>query len=243
MGGLGEAVSIRLNDAGHRVVVTYSPNNTGADRWLTEMHAAGRAFHAYPVDVADHDSCQQCIEKIVRDVGPVDSLVNNAGIEGHNVPTHELTLAQWQRVQDVNVNGVFLCTRAAIPHIDAAGGGSIVNLSSMYGIVGGPDVPAYHASKAAVRMMAKVDAMLYAAKNIRANSVHPGYIRTPMLEEAFRQMGQDPDRAFEYMQTNVPMAKIGSPRDIAAGILYLVSPAGRYVTGAELVIDGGFTAR
>ena len=81
-------------------------------------------------------------------------------------------------------------------------------------------------------MMAKVDAMLYAAKNIRANSVHPGYIRTPMLEEAFRQMGQDPDRAFEYMQTNVPMAKIGSPRDIAAGILYLVSPAGRYVTGA-----------
>jgi len=113
----------------------------------------------------------------------------------------------------------------------------------MYGIVGGPDVPAYHASKAAVRMVAKVDAMLYAAKNIRANSVHPGYIRTPMLEEAFRQMGQDPDRAFEYMQTNVPMAKIGSPRDIAAGILYLVSPAGRYVTGAELVIDGGFTAR
>ena len=134
--------------------------------------------------------------EIVARFGRLDVLVNNAGIEGHNVPTHELTLAQWQRVQDVNVNGVFLCTRAAIPHIDAAGGGSIVNLSSMYGIVGGPDVPAYHASKAAVRMMAKVDAMLYAAKNIRANSVHPGYIRTPMLEEAFRQMGQDPDRAF-----------------------------------------------
>jgi len=172
----------------------------------------------------------------------LDALVNNAGIEGANLPTHEMTLQQWQKVIDVNVTGVFLCTKYAIPHMLTAGGGSIVNLSSMYGLVGGPDVPAYHASKGAVRLMAKTEAMLYAAQNIRANSVHPGFIRTPLLEEAFEKLG-DPEQIFAHMKTLVPLAKIGDPQDIAAGILYLVSPAGRYVTGTELVIDGGYTAR
>ncbi|MCA8061617.1 SDR family oxidoreductase [Burkholderia sp. AU31624] len=240
--GIGAETARTLAAAGASVAIL-DVLSQPAEALVEEIRAQGGQAAFWSLDVTHEADVARVFGEIVARFGRLDVLVNNAGIEGHNVPTHELTLAQWQRVQDVNVNGVFLCTRAAIPHIDAAGGGSIVNLSSMYGIVGGPDVPAYHASKAAVRMMAKVDAMLYAAKNIRANSVHPGYIRTPMLEDAFRQMGQDPDRAFEYMQTHVPMAKIGSPRDIAAGILYLVSPAGRYVTGAELVIDGGFTAR
>lgn len=115
--------------------------------------------------------------------GRLDILINNAGIDGTNAPTYELSVAQWQRVMDVNVTGTFLCTKHAIPHLGRADGGSIVNVSSMYGIVGGAEVPPYHASKAAVRMMAKTDAVLYAGKNIRAISVHPGYIRTPMMEE------------------------------------------------------------
>ncbi len=180
--------------------------------------------------------------EIAARFGRLDILINNAGIDGVNTPTHELALAQWQRVMDVNVTGTFLCTKHAIPHLERAGGGSIVNLSSMYGIVSGPDVPPYHASKAAVRMMAKTDAMLYASKNIRANSVHPGYIRTPMLEEVAHASGQG-EGLFAYLGSQTPMGRLGEPRDIAAGILYLVSDAARYMTGAELVIDGGYTAR
>jgi len=240
--GIGAQTARTLAAAGAAVAILDVLSKEG-EALAEEITAQGGKAAFWTLDVTREADVERVLGEIVGRFGRLDVLVNNAGIDGPNAPTHELTLEQWQRVQDVNVNGVFLCTRHAIPHIEAAGGGSIVNLSSMYGIVGGPDVPAYHASKAAVRMMAKVDAMLYAAKNIRANSVHPGYIRTPMLEEAFRRMGQDPDQAFDYMQTAVPLGKIGIPRDIAAGILYLVSPAGRYVTGAELVIDGGYTAR
>ncbi|WP_126283259.1 SDR family NAD(P)-dependent oxidoreductase [Burkholderia stagnalis] len=240
--GIGAETARTLAAAGATVAIL-DVLSQEAEALVAEIRAQGGEAVYWWLDVTRETDVARVFGEIASRFGRLDVLVNNAGIDGPNRPTHELTLEQWQRVQDVNVNGVFLCTRAAIPHLEAAGGGSVVNLSSMYGIVGGPDVPAYHASKAAVRMMAKVDAMLYAAKNIRANSVHPGYIRTPMLEEAFRHMGQDPDAAFAYMQTHVPLGKIGSPRDIAAGILYLVSPAGRYVTGAELVIDGGYTAR
>jgi NAD(P)-dependent dehydrogenase (short-subunit alcohol dehydrogenase family) len=240
--GIGAQTARTLAAAGAAVAILDVLSEAG-QALADEITAQGGKAAFWTLDVTREADVARVLGEVVGRFGRLDVLVNNAGIDGPNAPTHELTLEQWQRVQDVNVNGVFLCTRHAIPHIEAAGGGSIVNLSSMYGIVGGPDVPAYHASKAAVRMMAKVDAMLYAAKNIRANSVHPGYIRTPMLEEAFRRMGQDPDQAFDYMQTAVPLGKIGIPRDIAAGILYLVSPAGRYVTGAELVIDGGYTAR
>ncbi|WP_153099552.1 SDR family NAD(P)-dependent oxidoreductase [Paraburkholderia hayleyella] len=240
--GIGAETARTLASAGAAIAILDVLVSEGR-QLVEEIGMAGGKAAFWPLDVTCEDEVQRTFSKLVSQFGRLDVLVNNAGIDGPNLPTHEITLAQWQRVMDVNVNGVFLCTRYAIPHIEAAGGGSIVNLSSMYGIVGGPDVPAYHASKAAVRMMAKTDAMLYAAKNIRANSVHPGYIRTPMLEEAFRQMQRDPEASFGYMATQVPLARIGSPVDVAAGILYLVSPAGSYVTGAELVIDGGYTAR
>ncbi|WP_179405087.1 SDR family NAD(P)-dependent oxidoreductase [Burkholderia guangdongensis] len=240
--GIGAETARTLAAAGAAVAILDVLAEEG-EALAGAIRAEGGQATFWRLDVTHEADVARVFGEIVGRFGRLDVLVNNAGIEGDNIPTHEISLERWKRVQDVNVNGVFLCTRAAIAHIDAAGGGSIVNLSSMYGIVGGPDVPAYHASKAAVRMMAKVDAMLYAAKNIRANSVHPGYVRTPMLEESFTRMGQDPDQVFAYLQTGVPLGKIGSPRDIAAGILYLVSPAGRYVTGAELVIDGGYTAR
>jgi NAD(P)-dependent dehydrogenase (short-subunit alcohol dehydrogenase family) len=240
--GIGAETARTLAAAGAAVAILDVLAPQG-EALAEEIRAQGGQAAFWRLDVTSEADVARVFAEISARFGRLDVLVNNAGIEGDNIPTHEITLAQWQRVQDVNVNGVFLCTRQAIPLIEAAGGGSVVNLSSMYGIVAGPDVPAYHASKAAVRMMAKVDAMLYAAKNIRANSVHPGFIRTPMLEESFRRIGQDPDQVFGYMQTLVPLAKIGNPSDIAAGILYLVSPAGRYVTGAELVIDGGYTAR
>ncbi|MFL9867444.1 glucose 1-dehydrogenase [Paraburkholderia fungorum] len=239
--GIGAQTARTLAAAGSAIAVLDVLTEPG-ERLVAEINEAGGRAAFWKMDVTQEDNVQRVFGEIATRFGRLDALVNNAGIEGANLPTHEMTLQQWQKVIDVNVTGVFLCTKYAIPHMLTAGGGSIVNLSSMYGLVGGPDVPAYHASKGAVRLMAKTEAMLYAAQNIRANSVHPGFIRTPLLEEAFEKLG-DPEQIFAHMKTLVPLAKIGDPQDIAAGILYLVSPAGRYVTGTELVIDGGYTAR
>lgn len=239
--GIGAQTARTLAAAGSAIAVLDVLTEPG-ERLVAEINESGGRAAFWKMDVTQEDNVQRVFGEIATRFGRLDALVNNAGIEGANLPTHEMTLQQWQKVIDVNVTGVFLCTKYAIPHMLSAGGGSVVNLSSMYGLVGGPDVPAYHASKGAVRLMAKTEAMLYAAQNIRANSVHPGFIRTPLLEEAFEKLG-DPEQIFAHMKTLVPLAKIGDPQDIAAGILYLVSPAGRYVTGTELVIDGGYTAR
>jgi len=239
--GIGAQTARTLAAAGSAIAVLDILSEQG-EQLVAEINAAGGRAAFWRLDVTKEVEVARVFSEIGMRFGRLDALVNNAGIEGANLPTHEMTLQQWQSVIDVNVTGVFLCTKYAIPHLLTAGGGSIVNLSSMYGLVGGPDVPAYHASKGAVRLMAKTDAMLYATKNIRANSVHPGFIRTPLLEEAFAKLG-DPEQIFAHMKTLVPLAQIGDPQDIAAGILYLVSPAGRYVTGTELIIDGGYTAR
>lgn len=239
--GIGAQTARTLAAAGSAVAVLDLLTESG-EQLVAEINEAGGKAAFWRMDVTQETEVARVFGEIATRFGRLDALVNNAGIEGANLPTHEMTLQQWQKVIDVNVTGVFLCTKYAIPHLLAAGGGSVVNLSSIYGLVGGPDVPAYHASKGAVRLMAKTEAMLYAAQNIRANSVHPGFIRTPLLEEAFAKLG-DPEQIFAHMKTLVPLAKIGDPQDIAAGILYLVSPAGRYVTGTELVIDGGYTAR
>jgi NAD(P)-dependent dehydrogenase (short-subunit alcohol dehydrogenase family) len=239
--GIGAQTARTLAAAGSAIAVLDVLTAPG-EQLVAEINESGGRAAFWKMDVTREEEVQRVFGEIATRFGRLDALVNNAGIEGANLPTHEMTLQQWQKVIDVNVTGVFLCTKYAIAHLLTAGGGSIVNLSSMYGLVGGPDVPAYHASKGAVRLMAKTEAMLYAAQNIRANSVHPGFIRTPLLEEAFEKLG-DPEQIFAHMKTLVPLAKIGDPQDIAAGILYLVSPAGRYVTGTELVIDGGYTAR
>jgi NAD(P)-dependent dehydrogenase (short-subunit alcohol dehydrogenase family) len=124
------------------------------------------------------------------------------------------------------------------------GGGSIINLSSIYGLVGAPDVPPYHASKGAVRLMSKTDALLYAPDRIRVNSIHPGYIRTPMVENHLRDSGAtDLEAACAEVGRLHPLGHMGEPDDVAWGILYLASDESKFVTGSELVIDGGYTAR
>ena len=168
--------------------------------------------------------------------------MTNAGISGVNAPTHEVTAEQWRRVMEVNVTGVFFCTKHAIPYMREAGGGSIVNLSSIYGLVGAPDAPPYHASKGAVRLMAKTDALLYAEDAIRVNSVHPGFVRTPMVDAYLETLG-GAEEGQERLGTLHPLGHMGDPEDVAYGILYLASDEAKWVTGSELVIDGGYTAR
>ncbi len=241
--GIGRACCLRLAGEGARVAL-FDLDDAHGEALAAELRAGGADARYWHVDVASEADVAAAVDAAVAHFGALHALVNNAGIAGSNKPTHELTEAEWDRVQSVNVKGVFFCTKHAIPHLQRAGGGSIVNLSSIYGLVGGPDVPPYHASKGAVRLMSKTDALLYAADRIRVNSVHPGYIWTPMVEGHLRAGGAaDIDQARRDVDALHPLGRMGEPDDIAWGVVYLVSDESRFVTGSELTIDGGYTAR
>jgi len=241
--GIGRACVERMAEEGARVAILDmldEPGHALAD----SLKASGRAARYWHVDVADEAGMRQALDEVAAHFGRIDCLVNNAGISGTTAPTHEVTEADWDRVMAVNVKGVFFGTKHAIPHLRRAGGGSIVNLSSIYGLVGAPDVPPYHASKGAVTLMTKTDAMLYAPDRIRVNSIHPGYIWTPMVEHHLKASGAtDLAAAREEVGKLHPLGHMGEPDDIAWGAVYLASDESRFMTGAQLVIDGGYTAR
>lgn len=241
--GLGQACVERMADEGAAVAIfdVADPPGEALAQRLRDQGAAARYWH---VDVTDERNVQSAVDEAAAHFGGLHCLVNNAGISGSTLPTHEVSEAEWDRVMAVNVKGVFFCTKHAIPHLKRAGRGSIINLSSIYGLVGAPDVPAYHASKGAVTLMSKTDAMLYAADRIRVNAIHPGYIWTPMVEHHLRASGAtDMDAARAEVGHLHPLGHMGEPDDIAWGAVYLASDESKFVTGASLVIDGGYTAR
>lgn len=240
--GIGAATVTRMAEEGAAVAILDCQDQEGQKlaRELTDRGLTAGYWHC---DVTREKEVSQALNNIVDTFGSLTVLVNNAGISGPNKPTHELTEDEWDSVQNVNVKGVFFCTKHAIPHMQKAGVGSIINLSSIYGLVSAPDVPPYHASKGAVRLMTKTDALLYATENIRANSIHPGFIWTPMVEGHLKTTGMDPEEARRMTAELHPVGHLGEPDDIAWGAVYLASDESKFVTGSELVIDGGYTAR
>ena len=241
--GIGHACVQRLAEEGAAVAIFDRMDGEGQALADAITHDGGNARY-WHVDVTREADVARAIDEVADHFGGVDVLVNNAGISGSTKLTHEISEAEWDLVQAVNVKGVLFCCKHAIPHMRRAGGGSIVNLSSIYGLVGAPDVPAYHASKGAVRLMSKTDAMIYAPDRIRVNSVHPGYIWTPMVEHHLQASGAtDIDAARAEVGRLHPLGHMGDADDIAWGVVYLASDESRFVTGAELVIDGGYTAR
>ena len=239
--GIGRAAAGLLAREGAQVAVTDIQSEAGLEA-ADEIKQRGGQAQYWQLDTTDEQAIQRVFAEVADAFGHLDVLVNNAGISGVNKPTHEVTLEEWNRVISVNLNGVFLCTKHAIPYLRQAGGGSIINLSSIYGLVGAPDLPPYHAAKGGVRLMSKTDAMFYAADGIRVNSVHPGFIWTPMVENVCRELG-DVEAARRQLAELHPIGHLGEPEDIAYGILYLASDEAKFVTGSELVIDGGYTAR
>ena len=232
MGGIGEAISIRLHDVGHAVVVTYSPNNTGADDWLARMEASGRQFRAYPVDVADFASCERCAAQIKEEIGPIDILVNNAGIT-RDASFKKLEKGNWDAVLRTNLDSVFNMTKQLYEDMTARGWGRIVNISSVIGCKGGFGQTNYAAAKAGMHGFTKSLALEVARKGVTVNTVSPGFIATRMVTAV-------PD---EIMQSKIlpeiPVGRLGQPEEVAALVAYLCSQDAAFVTGANISINGG----
>ena len=232
MGGIGEAISIRLHDVGHAVVVTYSPNNTGADDWLARMEAAGRQFRAYPVDVADYESCERCAAQIKAEIGPIDILVNNAGIT-RDASFKKLDKGGWDAVLSTNLDSVFNMTKQWYEGMTSRGWGRIINISSVIGCKGGFGQTNYAAAKAGMHGFTKSLALEVARKGVTVNTVSPGFIATRMVTAV-------PE---EVMQTKIlpeiPVGRLGQPEEVAALVAYLCSSEAGFVTGANISINGG----
>lgn len=236
--GMGKATAKLFAEEGAKVAVT-DVNEETAKQTCEEIVAAGGEAAYYKLDVSCEKDCKDVIGAVVAKWGKLDVLVNNAGVTGVDKPTHELTEKEWDFVFNVDVKGVFFMTKHAVPYMKENGKGSIINFSSIYGIVGSRELPAYHAAKGAVSLMTKKDAITYAADHIRVNSVHPGTILTPLVQSL---ADQDPEYLAKQLALH-PLGYLGQPIDVAYGVLFLASDEARFVTGSQLVIDGGYTAK
>ena len=235
--GQGATESRMFAREGAKVVLGDILDDEGKQVEAEINESGGEATYVH-LDVTRDDDWRSAVETAVSLYGKLDVLVNNAGIL-ISKGLEETTAEDWDRIMGVNAKGVFLGTKQAIPAMRRAGGGSIINISSTAGLVGGPDgSPSYTASKGAVRLFTKSTAIQYAKEGIRCNSVHPGPIDTDMIRGTLT----DPERLERRMQ-RLPMGRVGKPEDVAYGVLYLASDESSFVTGSELVIDGGTTAQ
>jgi NAD(P)-dependent dehydrogenase (short-subunit alcohol dehydrogenase family) len=242
--GLGKATSVLLADEGAKVAVVDIQDELGAAT-VAEIRERGGVAEYYHMDVTVEEQVKEVCGKVFAAWGAIDILVNNAGITGAPKPTHEITVEEWDQVLNVDARGPFLCTKHTVPYMIKSGGGSIVNISSVYGQVAGIDVPPpflYHAAKGAVRLMSKSDAACYAKDKIRVNSVHPGWLWTPMLEGVGNAATEGPEEFHKRLLSHIPLGHYGEPIDVAYGVLYLASDESKFSTGTELTIDGGYTA-
>ena len=234
--GQGAAEARLFAQEGAKVILADVSDPEGIAVAAEIAEAGGDAIYVH-LDVTDESQWDAAVQSAVTSFGKLDILVNNAGIwrRGHVMETSS---EQWDDIMDVNAKGVFLGTKSAIPEMRKAGGGSIVNISSTAGLVGSKTSSAYSASKGAVRIFSKSTAIQYASEGIRANSIHPGPIDTDMGD----QVWPDPTSR-EASISRTALSRIGTAQDIAYGALYLASDESSFVTGSELVIDGGVTAQ
>ncbi|SIO45227.1 acetoacetyl-CoA reductase [Paraburkholderia phenazinium] len=232
MGGIGEAIAVKLHDAGYTTVVTYSPANTGAHTWLERMEAAGRRFPAYEVDVADYDSCQQGAQRLQAEVGNVDILVNNAGIT-RDASFKKLDKINWDAVLRTNLDSLFNMTKPLCDGMVERGWGRIVNIASIIGSKGGFGQTNYAAAKAGMHGFTKSLALEVAKKGVTVNTVSPGFIATKMV------MAVPQEVLDTKIIPQIPVGRLGQPDEVAALVLYLCSHEAAFVTGANIAINGG----
>ena len=234
--GIGKATSQRLASEGAAVVVTDLQDGAGEAVASGIRDDGGRAIFVHH-DVSEEAGWEAALQATKEEFGRLDVLVNNAGI-GDTAPIEETDLDEYERTIAVDQTGVFLGMKLAAPILIDSGHGSIINVSSIFGTTGGFGAsPAYHAAKGAVTTLTKNAALHWAAEGIRVNSIHPGFIDTPLLEQAKGTPFE------ELLVSTTPMARLGRPEEVAAAIAYLAGDDASFVTGTELYVDGGYTAR
>jgi 3(or 17)beta-hydroxysteroid dehydrogenase len=243
--GIGRATAILFAREGARVLLT--DRDPAGEAVADSVRGEGGEGHFLRHDVSDEASWTAAVVRALEAFGRLDVLVNNAGISLAK-PLGDTTLAEWRQLMAVNLDGVFLGTREAVRAMRRSGGGAIVNVSSAAGLVGSPTASAYCASKGGVRLFTKAVALEVAGDGIRVNSIHPGGVRTPIWAKAdfwpglVEQSGSE-DAAFQALAGASPLGRLAEPEEIAEAILYLASDGSKFMTGSELVIDGGYTAR
>ena len=232
MGGLGEAVCIKLAALGYKVVTTYSPGNKKVDGWLASTKDMGFDFKAYECDVSDFDSAQACVTRIEQEVGPVDVLVNNAGIT-RDMTFKKMDKVSWDAVMGTNLDSVFNMTKPVADGMVERGWGRIINISSVNGQKGAFGQTNYSAAKAGMHGFTKALALEVARKGVTVNTISPGYIGTKMVMEI-------PAEVLESkIIPQIPMARLGKPEEVAGLVAYLSSDEAAFVTGANIAINGG----
>jgi len=232
MGGLGESVCLKLAALGFTVVTTHSPGNTKAQEWLDGMKKQGHDFHAYPCDVVDWDSCVSCVANVVKDVGPVDVLVNNAGIT-RDMTFKRMDKANWDAVIRTNLDSCFNMTKQVCDGMVERGWGRVINISSVNGQKGAFGQVNYSAAKAGMHGFTKALALEVAKKGVTVNTISPGYIGTKMV------MAIPQEVLDSKIIPQIPMGRLGKPDEIAGLVAYLASDEAAFVTGANIAINGG----
>lgn len=233
--GIGKATAQLFAEHGAKIVVA-DIDKDGGDQTVIDIHAANHEAIYVQTDVTISDNTERMVEETVRTFGKLDILFNNAGI-AMRLSVSELPEADWHRCLGVNLTGVFLCAKAAIPIMQKNGGGSIINMSSIYGIVGADVRAAYVASKGAVTNLTRGMALDYAEDNIRVNCICPGFVETPLVAGVVKTPEE-----YQKLANKHPLRRLGQPDEIAYGALYLASDESAFVTGIALPIDGGYTA-
>lgn len=232
MGGLGEAVCIKLAELGDKVITTYSPSNKTAHDWLRKMNDMGYGFKAYPCDVSDFDSCKACVEQIVAENGPIDVLINNAGIT-RDMTFKKMTKADWDAVIHTNLDSVFNMTKQVLDGMVERNWGRVINISSVNATKGAFGQTNYSAAKAGMHGFTKALALEVAKKGVTVNTISPGYIGTKMV------MAIPEDVLETKILPQIPLSRLGRPEEVAGLVAYLASEEAAFISGGNISINGG----
>jgi acetoacetyl-CoA reductase len=232
MGGLGEAICIKLAALGYKVVTTHSPGNNKSQEWLESMNKMGYGFRAYACDVTDWDSCVACAQKVVAEVGPIDVLVNNAGIT-RDTTFKKMDRINWDAVIRTNLDSCFNMTKQVADGMSDRGWGRIINISSVNAQKGAFGQVNYSAAKAGMHGFTKALALEVARKGVTVNTISPGYIGTKMV------MAIPKEVLDSKIIPQIPVGRLGKPEEIAGLVAYLASDEAAFVTGANIAINGG----
>jgi acetoacetyl-CoA reductase len=231
-GGLGASISSKLHDKGYTVVITHSPSNAQITETLLEFKSRGYHFRSFGVDVSDFDSCQACVERIQTEVGPVDILINNAGIT-RDMTFRKMCKVDWDAVMNTNLSSVFNMTKPVCNGMVERGWGRIINVSSVNGSKGAFGQTNYAAAKAGMHGFTKALALEVARKGVTVNTISPGYIGTKMVTAIPKEVLDT------KIIPQIPVGRLGKPEEVAGLIIYLCSDEAAFVTGANIAINGG----